>query len=105
MRGSDEQLHIVRQRAARLRRRQTLLKQGAAAAVCLVLIAALGLALPRVSGRLAGPEGVAFGSLVLGSPALGYIVLAILAFALGVFFTLLCIHSRARRRDPEGRDR
>ena len=41
------------------------------------------------------PEDVAFGSLVLSSPLLSYIVVAVLAFAFGVFVTLLCV---ARRR-------
>ena len=105
MRGTDEQLRIVRSKAAKLRRRRDLLRQGAAAALCLALITALGLALPRVGGRLTVPGYGAFGSLVLATPALGYIVIGVLSFALGVCLTLLCIHRRRRWDETEDEER
>ncbi len=104
MRITDEQLRLVRERAEKLRtRRQRLLRRGTAA-LCLLLAAALGLVLPGMEGGAALPEEAAFGSIVLTSPGLSYIVIAILAFALGVCVTLLCIQRRAQGRDGEDRD-
>ena len=96
MRSADEQLRTIHVKARRLRqRRQNLARAGVS--VCgLLLVVVLALALPRVSGSLSLPEGTAFGSLVLTSPVLSYAVIAILAFALGVCVTLLCVYRRPR---------
>ena len=96
MRSADEQLRTIRVKAHRLRqRRQNLVRAGAS--VCgLLLVVILALALPRVSGNVNLPEGAVFGSLVLASPVRSYVVVAILAFALGICVTLLCVYRRPR---------
>ncbi len=105
MRSMDEQLRLIRGRAEKLRqRRRTLLRSGAAAA-CLLLAAALGLFLPRPEGDLRLPEGAAYGSLVLSSPLLSYMIIAVLAFALGVVVALLCISRRAAHGAPKDEDK
>ena len=101
MRSTDEQLRLVRSRASRLRlRRERMLRRGAAAG-CLLLAAALGLLLPGTGGSAVIGGGTAYGSIILTSPALSYIVIAILAFILGVCVTLLCLYHRRRTGSPE----
>ena len=105
MRSTDEQLQLVRSRAAKLRkRRQSLLRSGAMAA-CFLLAAALGPLLPLTEGSVGAPEALAYGSLILSSPLLSYIVVAILAFALGILITLLCVGHRAAHGIPEEEDK
>ena len=106
MRSTDEQLRLIRSKAAKRRqRRQNRLRYGATGAGCLLLIAALGILIPRAGGNVSLPEGVAYGSLVLSSPLLSYIVVAILAFAFGVFVTLLCVARRRLHGTPEEEDK
>ena len=102
MRTLDEPLGLIRGKAAkRLEKRRRLLRSGAASAAGLLLAAALGVFLPRQETGLAMPEGGGFGSLVLSSPILNYVVVAVLAFILGICITLLCVGHRTRHWAPE----
>lgn len=104
MRSADEQLRLVRNKAAELHRRRLLrLKEGTGAA-CLLLAVCLGFLLPRAGSGAALPEGTGYGSLILTSPLSSYIVIAILAFALGICITLLCAHHREQRGETEDED-
>ena len=101
MRSADEQLRLIRQRAEkRKQKRQTVLLRSATVLCSMALAAFLGLVLPRLEGVIL-PEGTLTGSVVFLRPQLGYIVLAILAFCLGVFVTLLCVHHREQKGDKE----
>ena len=100
MRSTDEQLRIVRDKASKLRRRRQNLTRAGASAACLSLLAALIILTPRANGTVIR-EDAAFGSLILTSPVLTYVVIAILAFVLGVCVTLLCILRRPRRGRSE----
>ena len=75
----------------------------AAAAACLVLIVGVALSMPGIAARIqtgdySGYETAA--SMYGGSAALGYIVIGLLAFLLGVCVTVLCF--RLRQVDREG---
>ena len=102
MRNTEDQLREIARRADGLRRvrrdRRLLLAQGTSVAVCLVLIVAAAVFMPRFGTDSVGGGG-AYGSVILSSPALGYIVIGVLAFLLGVCATLLCLHMRRRRRE------
>lgn len=101
MRSADEQLRMIRQRAEkRKQKRQTVLLRSATVLCSMALAAFLGLVLPRLDGVIL-PEGTLTGSVVFLRPQLGYIVLAILAFCLGVFVTLLCVHHKEQKGDKE----
>ena len=101
MRSADEQLRMIRQRAEkRKQKRQTVLLRSATVLCSMALAAFLGLVLPRLEGVIL-PEGTLTGSVVFLRPQLGYIVLAILAFCLGVFVTLLCVHHKEQKGDKE----
>ena len=81
----------ARQREKRLRRGRITMVTTAAA--CLVLIVGVSLAMPGITARIqagdyAGYETAA--SIFHGGAALGYIVIGLLAFLLGVCVTVLC---------------
>ena len=68
------------------------------------MLAGVSLLLPNMlSGQIRRELAYsgAAGSLFLLSGAAGYIVIGILAFALGVSFTLLCLFLRRRREEGE----
>lgn len=101
MRSADEQLRMIRQKAEkRKQKQQTMLLRSATVLCSMALAAFLGLVLPRLDG-VTLPEGTLTGSVVFLRPQLGYIVLAILAFCLGVFVTLLCVHHKEQKGDKE----
>ena len=100
-----------RERTIRLRRSRFL--TAAAAAACLALIVGCALAMPDTAARLR-PDGMAgfetAASMYGSGSALGYIVIGILAFLLGVCVTILCFRLRrmdredAREKESEGRN-
>jgi hypothetical protein len=102
MLSTDEQLKIVHQRAQKLRARIAFRRRMAAAVcACLVLIVSLGALMPDVNGRMIALDG-RYASLIQTTPGLGCVVIAVLAFALGVCVTLLCYRTDSAR--GKGRD-
>lgn len=104
MRSADEQLRLVREKAAELHRRRLYRLREGTVAACLLLTVCLGFLLPGAGSGADLPEGAAYGSLVLTSPLASCIVIAVLAFALGVCVTLLCVHHRGQRGETEDED-
>ena len=117
MRSHEERFAETKRRiAARQRkeqRRRGTIAMFSATAACLVLIVGCALAMPGLTARLR-PDGVAgfetAASMYGGGSALGYIVIGILAFLLGVCVTILCFRLRridredTREKESEGRD-
>ena len=100
----------AREREKRLRRCK--ITMISAAAACLVLLVGTSLAMPGIAARIQGSNGSGFetsASIFHDSPALGYIVIGILAFLLGVCITALCFRLRQMNRtdanDPESEGR
>lgn len=104
MRSIDDQLMETEKRSESIRlvraRRRTAATAVLASAVCVALISVLSvtlsgmdMAMPAVSGE------TPFGSLILMNNALPYMIVGILAFLLGISFTMLCIHVRERKKD------
>ena len=107
MRQTDDQLREILERSEKLKRkasRRIAAAQALSAAACFVLLLALSLTIPTVSGAAGGPEPGSYGSLILSSPQLGYMVIAVVAFLLGVCVTLLCVHLRKQNR-KDGKNR
>ena len=102
MRSIDEQLTEIAKRATRMsaqaasRRRAAL--DALAVAACLILIAFVATTIPQLDAALTGVSASQFGSLVITSPALGYVLIGVLAFLLGISVTLLAFHLRKMRR-------
>ena len=101
MRPVDEQLTVIEERAVRLRlkaeRRRRILVDAAGALISALLLTAVVLFGDRFSAAPAEAGTTPFGSLLLATPGMRYGLIGLLAFALGVFVTLLCVNAR---RDP-----
>ena len=90
----------ARQREKRLRRNT--ITMASAVAACLALLIGASLAMPGIAasiqtGDYSGFETAA--SIFHGGAALGYIVIGLLAFLLGVCVTVLCFRLRQMNRD------
>ena len=99
---SEEALAEIMQRRDRIVRRRTRRAcQALAGAACLltvVLLVVIGM-LPGRSGQ-ASAESV-YGSFLLSAEAGGYVLAAVIAFALGVLVTLFCLKRRKKMSDTE----
>jgi len=99
MRDTKQRTAAVKQRAAALLRRRHR-RMAAAGTACLALITALALAMP---GILSDTDSVYtaphMAASIFSGGSGGYILVGLLAFALGVSVTVLCV--RLHRRDEE----
>ena len=102
MRTTEGQLREILKRSEQVRVRRGLQRrltvEGISALVCLVLIVGASLAVPRLAyTTLQNAEG-SYGSLILGISWVSYVIIGLLAFALGICATLLCIHWQQLRQ-------
>ena len=106
MRSHEERITETKRRIAQMERekkqRRHKIILAAAAAACLALLIGVSLAMPGIAARIetgshTGLETAA--SMFGGSGALGYIVIALLAFLLGVCVSVLCFRLRQLHRD------
>ena len=111
MRSHEERVAETKRRIAQIkqekRRRCDTITMASAVAVCLALLIGASLAMPGIAasiqtGDYAGFETAA--SMYGGGAALGYIVIGLLAFLLGVCVTVLCFRLRQMSRE-DGQDR
>ena len=104
MRTTAERLAAAKRRARELEReRQRRRARGilcAGTAACFAVIVSLALAIPSVTARFSGADyyGGMTASLFTGE-SLGYLLVGLLAFALGVCVTVLCVRLHERERD------
>ena len=108
MRTNEERAGLVRKRTAEIKRERQKRKQRAldviCIAVCLILVVGIGSFMPELTAGIPGGEvhhasGAA--SLVGSHASLGYILMGIMAFLLGVCVTVLLY--RLRRRNERKR--
>ena len=111
MRSHEERVAEAKRRIAKIerekRRRRNTVTMASAVAACLALLIGASLAMPGIAasiqtGDYAGFETAA--SIFHGGAALGYIVIGLLAFLLGVCVTVLCFRLRQMNRE-DGQDR
>ena len=111
MRSHEERVAETKRRIAKIeqekRRRRNKITMISAAAACLALLIGASLAMPGIAanihtGNYSGFETAA--SIFHGGAALGYIVIGLLAFLLGVCVTVLCFRLRQMNRE-DGQDR
>ena len=108
MRSHEERVVETKRRIAKIERekrlRRNTIAMASAVAACLALLVGASLAMPGIAasiqtGDYAGFETAA--SIFHGGAALGYIVIGILAFLLGVCVTVLCFRLRQMNREDE----
>ena len=108
MRSHEERVAEAKRRIAKIEREKRLRRDKftmiSAAAACLALLIGASLAMPGIAaniqtGNYSGFETAA--SIFHGGAALGYIVIGLLAFLLGVCVTVLCFRLRQMSREDE----
>ena len=102
MRSHEERVAAVQRRVAELERRKKIRRArilaGSAIAASLALIVGLANMIPRMVANVAPPEAYddveTAASMFSGNVVLGYAVIALIAFVLGVCVTILCFRIR-----------
>ena len=112
MRSHEERVAETKRRIAKIERekrlRRNTLAMASAVAACLVLLIGASFVMPGIAaniqtGNYSGFETAA--SIFHGGAALGYIVIGLLAFLLGVCVTVLCFRLRQiNREDSQDRE-
>lgn len=106
MRSHEERVAETKRRIANIERekrlRRNAITMASAVAACLALLIGASLAMPGIAasiqtGDYSGFETAA--SMYGGGAALGYIVIGLLAFLLGVCVTVLCFRLRQMNRE------
>ena len=108
MRSHEERITETKRRIAarqrREQRRRSTITTISAAAACLVLILVLSLFMPGIAGQLrpGGYSDYEMAASMFGeNGALGYIIIGLLAFLLGVCVTILCFRIRLLNREEQ----
>ena len=110
MRTSEERARLIHRRTAEIKQERRIKRQrrldAACMAVCLLLVIGIGAMMPGLmrgaaDGSIVHPSGTA--SLLGSHAALGYIIMGLLAFLLGVCVTVLLyrLHRRCERQKQE----
>ena len=110
MRSHEERVAEAKRRIAKIERakrlRRNTITMASAVAACLVLLIGASLAMPGIAARTQTGDysGFETAASMYGGGALGYIVIGLLAFLLGVCVTVLCFRLRQMSRE-DGQDR
>ena len=101
MRSHEERVAETKRRIAKIerekRRRRNTITMASAVAACLVLLIGASLAMPGIAASIQAGDYFGFetaASMYGGGAALGYLVIGLLAFLLGVCVTVLCFRLR-----------
>ena len=107
MRNTDEQLREIMRRGELVKEKRSIQKRlyasALASCVCAALLIAVCFCLPRLTATPENAGMQQYGSLLLAAPYTGYVVVGVLAFALGICVTLLCIHWKALKQKEQDR--
>ena len=108
MRSHEERVAEAKRRIAKIERakrlRRNTITMASAVAACLALLIGASLAMPGIAARIQINDYAGFetsASMYGGGAALGYIVIGLLAFLLGVCVTVLCFRLRQMNREDE----
>ena len=110
MRSHEERVVETKRRIIQIerekRRRRNTITMASAVAACLALLIGASLAMPGIAAKIQAGDYSGFetsASMYGGAAALGYIVIGLLAFLLGVCVTVLCFRLRQMSWD-DGQD-
>ena len=108
MRSHEERIAETKRRIAKIERekrlRRNTITMASAVAACLALLIGASLAMPGIAARIQTGDYSGFetaASIFHGGAALGYIVIGLLAFLLGVCVTVLCFRLRQMNREDD----
>ena len=108
MRSHEERVAEAKRRIAarqrEKRRRRNTVTMASAVAACLALLIGASLAMPGIAANIQTGDYSGFetaASMYGGGAALGYIIIGLLAFLLGVCVTVLCFRLRQMNREDD----
>ena len=108
MRSHEERVAETKRRIAKIERekrlRRNTITMASTVAACLALLIGASLAMPGIAAKIQAGDYSGFettASMYGGGAALGYIVIGLLAFLLGVCVTVLCFRIRQLSREDE----
>ena len=111
MRSLEERVAETKRRIAKIERKNRLRRDKitmiSAVAACLALLIGASFAMPGIAAKIQAGDYSGFetaASMYGGGAALGYIVIGLLAFLLGVCVTVLCFRLRQINRE-DGQDK
>ena len=110
MRSHEERVAETKRRIAKMereKRRRNTVTMASAVAACLALLIGASFAMPGIAASIQAGDYAGFetaASMYGGGAALGYIVIGLLAFLLGVCVTVLCFRLRQMSRE-DGQDK
>ena len=103
MRSTDEQLNEITVRSAKLRKKQKMSRiiaaESISVCVCLVLLICSACIMPSLETTVQDSSMEYYGGMLLSSPSLGYVVIGVLGFLLGICITLLCVHLHKQQKE------
>ena len=105
MRSHEERVAETKRRIAKMerekRRRRNTVTMASAVAACLALLIGASLAMPGIAANIqtGNYSGFETAASMYSGAALGYIVIGLLAFLLGVCVTVLCFRLRQMNRE------
>ena len=113
MRSHEERVAETKRRIAKIerakRRRRNTITIASSVAACLALLVGASLAMPGIAAKIQTGDYYGFetaASIFHGGAALGYIVIGLLAFLLGVCVTVLCFRLRQMNcEDDQNKER
>ena len=108
MRSHEERVAETKRRIAKMerekQRRRNTITMASAVAACFALLIGASLAMPGIAAHIQTGDYSGFettASIYGGGAALGYIVIGLLAFLLGVCVTVLCFRLRQMNREDD----
>ena len=108
MRSHEERVAEAKRRIAKIerekRRRRNTITIASSVAACLALLVGASLAMPGIAAKIQTGDYYGFetaASIFHGGAALGYIVIGLLAFLLGVCVTILCFRLHQMNREDD----
>ena len=110
MRTSEERVRELHRRMHTMEKtkdRRYLLMYAAVCTVCLVFVVAMALIIAHLPVRSPGEQlaGSVTASIFTNQDSVGYVVTALLAFFLGVLFTIFCFRLKKRVGEKQSDDR
>ena len=85
--------HVIEKKEAQ----KTAISYAASSFACLVLMIVTSFYIPGISSDMPSGASGHYGSLLMNTAYMGFVVIGVLAFLLGVFVTLLCMQFRKMR--------
>ena len=104
MMDNDELMSAILSRGVQVQKRRAEKRRqivyGVCSGVCMVFLVLTATMLPKINETASAAVEQHYGSLILSTPYMGYVVIGLLTFVLGIFVTLL-VNSLRNMHKPQ----